>query len=241
MELDRYAVALASSFQDELAGHYDRYEFHHVVQKLQTFCSEDLGAFYLDVLKDRLYTTPPDSAARRSAQNALHHIAHSLLRLMAPILSFTAEEAWQVLSGGSDESVFFHTWHAFPPVPDAPALLERWREIRTARAEVQKELERLREAGKIGASLAADVEIDASGVRREALAALDDELRFVMITSAAAVREGADAIRATPSPHRKCERCWHYRADVGADPAHPAICGRCVGNLSGPGETRRFA
>jgi isoleucyl-tRNA synthetase len=241
VELDRYAVALAAAFQDELAGHYARYEFHHVVQKLQTFCSEDLGAFYLDVLKDRLYTTRRDSAARRSAQNALHHITHSLLRLMAPILSFTAEEAWQVVGGTADDSVFFHTWHAFPQVPDAAALTERWREIRAARSEVQRELEKLREAGKIGASLAAHVEIGASGARAAALAALGDELRFVMITSQAAVRSGADAIVATPSPHQKCERCWHYRADVGVDPAHPTICGRCVSNLSGAGETRRFA
>src|SRR5262245_2868447 len=241
VELDRYAVALTAAFQEELAEHYARYEFHYIVQKLQTFCSEDLGAFYLDVLKDRLYTTGKNSAPRRSAQNALHQITHSLLRLMAPILSFTAEEAWAVLTGKKDESVFFHTWHVFPAVPDAPALLERWREIRAARAEVQKELERLREAGKIGASLAADVEIGASGPRYDALAALGDELRFVMITSQAAVRNGADAIVATPSPHRKCERCWHYRADVGADPAHPTICGRCVSNLHGPGEPRRFA
>jgi isoleucyl-tRNA synthetase len=241
VELDRYAVALAAAFQAELEGHYERYEFHHVVQKLQTFCSEDLGAFYLDVLKDRLYTTRKDSAARRSAQNALHHITHSLLRLMAPILSFTAEEAWQVVTGKADESIFFHTWHAFPAVADAPALLDRWREIRAARAEVQKELERLREAGKIGASLAAHVEIGASGARHDALAALGDELRFVMITSQATLRNGADAIVATPSPHAKCDRCWHYRADVGADAAHPSLCGRCVSNLTGAGETRRFA
>ncbi len=243
VELDRYAVALAAVFQAELFGHYARYEFHHVVQKLQTFCSEDLGAFYLDVLKDRLYTTRKNSPARRSAQNALYHVTRSLLRLMAPILSFTAEEAWQVLGGKDDDSVFFHTWHAFPEVPDAPALLERWREIRATRAEVQKELERLREAGKIGASLAAQVAIGASGARHDALAALGDELRFVMITSQAAVRNGADAIVATPSPHAKCERCWHYRDDVGADPAQPTICGRCVSNLGpdGPGETRRFA
>ncbi len=241
VEIDRYAVALAAGFQAELAGHYARYEFHQVVQKLQTFCSEDLGAFYLDVIKDRLYTTRKDSAARRSAQNALHHLTHSLLRLMAPILSFTAEEAWQVLTGKGDESVFFHTWHAFPEVPDGAALLERWRTIRAVRSEVQKELERLRAAGKIGASLAAHVEIGASGARHDALAALGDELRFVMITSQAALRNGADAIAATPSPHPKCERCWHYRADVGADPAHPTICGRCVSNLHGAGETRRFA
>jgi isoleucyl-tRNA synthetase len=241
VELDRYAVALAAAFQEELEGHYARYEFHQVVQKLQTFCSEDLGAFYLDVLKDRLYTTRKDSAARRSAQNALYHITHSLLRLMAPILSFTAEEAWQVVTGKADESIFFHTWHAFPPVPDGPALLDRWREIRAARAEVQKELETLRAAGKIGASLAAHVEVRTSGDRLDALAALGDELRFVMITSEAAVREGADAILATPSSHAKCDRCWHYRADVGADAAHPSLCGRCVSNLTGAGETRRLA
>ena len=241
VELDRWAGARAAEFQSELTEHYARYEFHHVVQKLQTFCSEDLGAFYLDVLKDRLYTTGKNSPPRRSAQNALHHITHSLLRLMAPILSFTAEEAWQVLTGREDESVFFHTWHALPKVPDAPALLDRWREIRAARAEVQKELERLREAGKIGSPLAAHVEIAAEGARHQALAGLGDELRFVMITSQATVRNGADAIVATPSPHRKCERCWHYRADVGADPAHPTICGRCVSNLHGAGETRRFA
>ena len=245
VELDRYAVALTAAFQAELEGHYARYEFHHVVQKLQTFCSEDLGAFYLDVLKDRLYTTRKDSAARRSAQNALHHITHSLLRLMAPILSFTAEEAWPVVTGpagkSADESIFFQTWHAFPKVADAPALLERWAEIRAARAEVQRELEKLREAGKIGASLAAHVEIGASGARHDALAALGDELRFVMITSQAAVRNGADAILATPSPHAKCDRCWHYRADVGADAAHPSLCGRCISNLTGAGETRRFA
>ena len=241
VELDRYAVALAAAFQQELEGHYERYEFHYVVQKLQTFCSEDLGAFYLDVLKDRLYTTRKDSAARRSAQNALHHITHSLLRLMAPILSFTAEEAWQVVGGKADDSVFFHTWHVFPQVPDASALLERWGEIRAVRSEVQKELETLRAAGKIGASLAAHVEVRTSGSRLDALAALGDELRFVMITSQAAVQEGPDAIVATPSPHAKCDRCWQYRADVGADAAHPSLCGRCVSNLTGAGETRRFA
>jgi isoleucyl-tRNA synthetase len=241
VEVDRYAVALAARFQDELAAHYDRYEFHYVVQKLQTFCSEDLGAFYLDVLKDRLYTTARNSPPRRSAQNALYHLTQSLLRLMAPILSFTAEEAWRVLAGKADDSVFFHTWHAFPPVAGAPELLDRWREIRAARAEVQKELERLREAGKIGSSLAANVEIGASGARQRALAALGDELRFVMITSQATVRSGADSIAAAPSPHAKCERCWHYREDVGANAAHRTLCGRCVSNLEGPGETRRFA
>jgi isoleucyl-tRNA synthetase len=245
IEIDRYAVALAAALQDELAAHYARYEFHLVVQKLQIFCSEDLSAFYLDVLKDRLYTSRAAAPARRSAQNALYHITTSLLRLMAPVLSFTAEEAWQVLTGKPDDSVFFHTWHRFPAVPGATALLARWRELRAVKAEVQKELENLRVAGRIGSSLAADVEIRVADGRYEPLAHLGDDLRFVMLTSQAAVTRARSAeeqaVVATPSPHAKCERCWHYRADVGASPDHPELCGRCVANLYGSGETRRFA
>ncbi len=244
VELDRYAVALAASFQAELVEHYGRYEFHYVVQKLQTFCSEDLGGFYLDLLKDRLYTCRADAAARRSAQNALFHVTHSLLRLMAPILSFTAEEAWRTFTGTTDDSVFFHTWHEFPRPDDGPELLERWQGLRAVKAEVQRELERLRVAGGIGSSLAAHVEIRAAGARYDALARLGAELRFAMLTSQAdAVRVASEAeqgVVATPSPHAKCERCWHYRADVGADPAHASICGRCVANLYGAGETRRY-
>jgi isoleucyl-tRNA synthetase len=164
---------------------------------------------------------------------------------MAPVLSFTAEEAWQVLTGKPDDSVFFHTWHAFPAVPDGAELLARWRELRAVRAEVQKELENVRAAGKIGSSLAAEVEIRAAGDRHELLGRLGDDLRFVMLTSQAAVSKAAaetgQGVIATPSPHAKCERCWHYRADVGADSAHPDLCGRCVANLYGSGETRRFA
>jgi isoleucyl-tRNA synthetase len=249
VEIDRYAVALAARFQAELAAHYDRYEFHLVTQKLQAFCSEDLGAFYLDVLKDRLYTARKDSAPRRSAQSALWHVTASLLRLMAPVLSFTAEEAWQVFAGregeSADDSVFFHTWHAFPPIPDDDALRARWTIIRAAKADVQKELEALRVGGSIGASLAAEVEVRAAGERFDALAALGEDLRFALLTSQAAVTRVASAagegVVATPSAHPKCERCWHYRADVGAHAAHPTLCGRCVSNLEGAGETRRFA
>ena len=245
VEIDRYAVALAASFQAELKEHYARYEFHYAVQKLQTFCSEDLGAFYLDVLKDRLYTCRADQPARRSAQNALYHVTRGLLLLMGPILSFTADEAWRVFTGKDDDSVLFHTWHEFPRVEDTADLLERWQALRAAKAEVQKELENLRVAGKIGSSLAAEVEIHANGERYEGLARLGDDLRFAMLTSAArAVKVASDAdarIVAVPSKHRKCERCWHYRADVGADVAHPEICGRCVANLYGAGEPRRYA
>jgi isoleucyl-tRNA synthetase len=249
VEIDRYAVAAAARLQDELAAHYDRYEFHLVTQKLQAFCSEDLGAFYLDVLKDRLYTTRKDSAPRRSAQSALWHVTSGLLRLMAPVLSFTAEEAWRVFGGragkGADDSVFFHTWHAFPAIADGEALRARWATIRAAKGDVQKELEALRVAGRIGSSLAAEVEVRAAGERFDALAGLGDDLRFALLTSAAQLTrvasEADQAVVATPSTHAKCERCWHYRADVGAHAAHPTLCGRCVSNLEGAGETRRFA
>jgi isoleucyl-tRNA synthetase len=245
IEVDRYAVAYAARLQDELVAHYDRYEFHVVVQKIATFCSEDLGAFYLDLLKDRLYTSGRESEARRSAQNGLFHITESLVRLMAPILSFTAEEAWQVMRGSRDESVFFHVWYRFPQVPDADALIAHWTEVRAARAEVLKALEELRVAGKIGSSLQAEVEVSASGRRFEELARLGDDLRFVLLTSEARATQARDGeaqrVLAASSAHRKCQRCWHYRADVGADPQHPELCGRCTANLFGRGELRRYA
>jgi isoleucyl-tRNA synthetase len=245
LEIDRYAVALAAAFQEELVAHYARYEFHLVAQKLQNFSSEDLGAFYLDILKDRLYTAKADSKARRSAQSALWHVTHCLLRLMAPILSFTAEEAWTVFTGKPEDSVFMHVWHRFPEIPEAPHLIARWRLLRELRGEATKALEELRTAGKIGSSLQAHVEVRAAGERYAAAAHLGDDLRFVLITSqAVAVQVSAasdERIVATPSAHAKCDRCWHYRADVGADPAHPTLCRRCVANLFGAGEPRRYA
>ena len=244
LEIDRYAVALTERMQREAIEDYERYEFHPIVGKLQTFCSEDLGAFYLDVLKDRLYTCKPDSHARRSAQNALYHLTQALVRLMAPILSFTAEEAWQVARGGSP-SVFMQTWYELPGVPDAGLLLERWAVIRAVRAEAQRQLETLRAEGSIGSSLQARVEVHACGEKYRTLSALGDDLKFVLITSEAALHEAAapedETIVATPIAHRKCERCWHWRADAGRDPSHPGLCGRCVENLFGPGELRRYA
>jgi len=244
VEIDRYAVALAEELQHSVLEDYQRYEFHPAVARLQTFCSEDLGSFYLDVLKDRLYTTAAGSPARRSAQNALHHITHGLLRLMAPVLSFTAEEAWSVFQPGAG-TVFAQTTYRFPEVPDAELLLAKWRSLRELRSEVQKLLENHRAAGEIGASLQAEVDIAAGAERFALLRSLGDELRFVLITSRAGVTSAAstseEAIRTAPSKHPKCERCWHWRADVGADSKHPGICGRCVSNLFGAGEPRRFA
>ncbi|HET7199037.1 MAG TPA: class I tRNA ligase family protein, partial [Burkholderiales bacterium] len=189
----------------------------------------------LDVLKDRLYTCRADSRARRSAQTALYHVTHSLVRLMAPILSFTAEELWQVFGGKKDDSVFFHTWHDLPAPADGPALLQKWQRLRELRAPVRKEIEALRAAGQLGSSLQAEVDFAAEGADHEALASLGGELEFLFITSAARLRRGAQAVKVTASGNAKCDRCWHYTPDVDAE----GLCGRCRGNLHGPGETRR--
>ncbi|HCX34356.1 MAG TPA: isoleucine--tRNA ligase [Rhodocyclaceae bacterium] len=244
LEIDRYALALTRRMQAQVCAAYECFEFHRAVQALQNFCSEDLGAFYLDILKDRLYTAAADSPARRSAQNALAHILESLVRLLAPILSFTAEEIWRLIHPG--DSVMLHLWHELPGAEgDETALVERWERLREIRSQVQRELEALRIEGTIGSSLAAEVDLHASGERHELLASLGNDLRFVLITSRADIHRVADAsaerIEARASPHAKCARCWHYRGDVGADPKHPELCGRCVANLFGAGEARRHA
>jgi isoleucyl-tRNA synthetase len=247
LEIDRYALAMTREMANACIEDYARFEFHFVMQRIQTFCSEDLGGFYLDILKDRLYTAGKDSPARRSAQSALCAITQMLLRLMAPVLSFTAEEAWAVLHPQGGDSVFFHTWNdALPPAAAGEAqLLARWKQIREIRSIVQKELETLRMDGKIGSSLQAEVALKLPAAEAAMLAALGDDLKFVLITSAASVApasaDGVPEVAATPSSQPKCERCWHYRADVGADPQWPSICGRCVSNLHGSGEARRYA
>ncbi|WP_153100891.1 isoleucine--tRNA ligase [Paraburkholderia hayleyella] len=244
LEIDRYAVALANALQGDILAHYDKYEFHPVVARLQTFCSEDLGGFYLDVLKDRLYTSAADSTARRSAQTVLHHIAQALLRLIAPFLSFTAEEAWKIFQPGH-ETIFTETYHVFPAIADADLLLDKWALLRAVRSDVTKALEEARVSNLIGSSLQAEVEIRASGARHAALASLGADLKFVLITSAATVvkveSEAEEAIEVTASSYLKCERCWHYRADVGEHAEHPTLCGRCIDNLFGKGETRSAA
>ncbi|OYX24784.1 MAG: isoleucine--tRNA ligase, partial [Hydrogenophilales bacterium 32-62-9] len=229
LEIDRYALALTRQLQGELQAHYNAYEFHFVAQKLQAFCSEDLGGFYLDILKDRLYTSGADSRARRAAQNALFHITHALARWMAPILSFTGEEVWTQLAGDEEQA-------------DTADLLDRWTRIRTVRAEVQKDLETVRAAGGIGSSLQAEITLHASPATHALLAPLGDDLRFVLITSQARLlASDSDRIDVTPSAAKKCERCWHYRDDVDTHADHPGLCGRCVSNLTTAGEVRNHA
>ncbi|MBS0299279.1 MAG: isoleucine--tRNA ligase [Proteobacteria bacterium] len=245
LEIDRYMLALTQSFQDDLTQNYQRYEFHQVVHKLHNFCSEDLGGFYLDILKDRLYTAAAKGLPRRSAQTVLHHIAHSLVRLFAPILSFTSEEVWEHLTGNSNDSVLLHTWHTFPAQADTALLQQRWTKIRAMRSQVLKKLEDARAQGEIGSSLAASVEIRASKEDFTVLNALSDDLRFVLIVSEVHLTQADDTqpegIAVVSSTHTKCERCWHYRRDVGQHTEHPTLCARCITNLYGAGEERHFA
>jgi isoleucyl-tRNA synthetase len=256
IELDRWVVARTRELQSELVAAYRSYDFHLIYQKVHNFCVVDLGGFYLDVIKDRLYTTPAKGLPRRSAQTAMQHVLEAMVRWLAPILSFTAEEIWRHMPGEHAESVFHSTWAALPAGADVQSSVD-WPVVLEARAAVLPELERLRVAGAIGAPLDAAVDLYAAPATRTALASLGDELRFVLITSTArvhpaearppeAVPVGATGdesmwILARPAQHTKCVRCWHRRADVGSDPSHPELCARCVVNVDGAGETRRFA
>ncbi|HEX5460763.1 MAG TPA: isoleucine--tRNA ligase [Steroidobacteraceae bacterium] len=254
LALDRWALARTAALQAEIIEAYRRYAFHLIYQKVHNFCSVDLGGFYLDVLKDRMYTTPTDGRARRSAQTVMHHIAECMVRWLAPVLSFTAEEIWSFLPGERSESVFLETWH---PVPEVSARDVEWPALLQLRTDVTRELERLRDAGSIGAPLDAEVDIYCAPDEYARFNVLGEELRFFFITSHARVQriEGeppANAVPATntgrsgvwiavkPTSDPKCVRCWQRRPDVGSNPKHPEICDRCVSNVEGPGEVRRF-
>jgi isoleucyl-tRNA synthetase len=252
LEIDKYALSRAAQVQAEIRAHFDAYEFHPVVSKLQLYCSEDLGAFYLDVLKDRLYTTAPKSLARRSAQTALHQITHAMLRWMAPFLSFTAEEAWTTF--GKSESIFLETFTQFDtalndewrskPGTGTFTLWDKWKTIKDVRELANKEIENKRTEGLVGASLQAELIIHCDGATHDALASLGDDLKFVFITSKVSLVKVAGAgltVEVKASEATKCERCWHYSDDVGHNPAHPTLCGRCDSNLHGDGEVRHFA
>ncbi len=245
LEIDRYALQMTVRMQAEILDNYQRYEFHPVVARLQIFCSEDLGAFYLDILKDRLYTTARDGLPRRSAQTALYHLTQALLKLMAPILSFTAEEAWKDLHQGQVASgtIFTELFHDLPEQRDQEALEAKWQRLRAIRAEVMRRIEDVRSTGAVGSSLAAEVDIHAGGQDLEWLQSLGQDLRFMLIVSRADVHAGEGELRieVSPTEQAKCERCWHHRPDVGRSHEHPTLCGRCEDNLFGDGEVRHHA
>ena len=257
LAIDRWAVQNTAQLQREVVGAYDAYNFHVIYQKVHQFCAVDLGGFYLDVLKDRMYTMPRDSRGRRSAQTAMYNLLEAMVRWLAPILSFTADEIWSYMPGRRSESVFFETWYEVPVVSDneSPAGLTaaEWDRILAVRQAVGRELERLRVAGGIGSSLDAEVDLYCGEELRERLARLGEELRFVFITSYARVHPISErptgsvdtdvpglSVSVSASGHPKCVRCWHHRIDVGVQAEHPSLCGRCVENL-GKGEAREFA
>jgi len=253
--LDQWAIRKAGQLQLEIIEDYNSYQFHNIYQKMSSFCSQDMGAFYLDVLKDRLYTAKTDSVARRSAQTAMHHILQSLVRWMAPIMTYTADEIWTLI--GNKENILFEQWYDIPHVDDNTEWGEsNWELLREIRNANTKLLEQLRINGEIGSSLDASVNIYVEDVVYQKLKAINDELRFVLITSGAqllpisdkpdnaqecTLEEGTVYILARVASGEKCVRCWHKRESVGKTSNHPELCGRCIENIEGQGEIRTYA
>ncbi|OGT22487.1 MAG: isoleucine--tRNA ligase, partial [Gammaproteobacteria bacterium RIFCSPHIGHO2_02_FULL_42_13] len=254
--LDRWAIDCARQVQEEICTAYEHYDLHVVYQKIHYFCSIDLGSFYLDVIKDRQYTTHANSLARRSTQTAMYHIMEAMVRWMAPILSFTADEIWQYMPGAREESVFLATWYEGLIALSDKETMNRayWEKVRAVRDVVNKEIERLRGDNVLGSALEAEVTLYVDADLQKILDALEDELRFVLITSRATVEKIKKApedashttltglkLKVSASKHKKCVRCWHRRADVGKHAQHPELCERCVTNVDGKGEERKFA
>ncbi|WP_281212318.1 isoleucine--tRNA ligase [Shewanella insulae] len=254
--LDRWVVRRAAALQTEILEAYEQYNFHLVTQKLMQFCSVELGSFYLDIIKDRQYTAKGDSLARRSCQSALFLIAEAMVRWIAPILSFTADEVWQSLPGEREEYVFTQTWYEglASVTLDSDLSDDYWASLITVRDEVNKAIEQARREQRVGGSLEAEVTLYADEAFSESLATLGDELRFVLLTSntqiAPLASAGDDAVETelaglkllvAKTEAAKCDRCWHHREDVGQVEAHPLLCTRCVTNIEGDGEVRQFA
>lgn len=254
VELDKWAIKQAQLLQEAVVSAYDSYDFHTIYQKIHNFCAVEMGSFYLDIIKDRQYTAATESVARRSCQTAMYHIIEALVRLMAPILSFTANEVWRYLPGSRDEAVFLSEWYqGFPAVGAVD--LAKWQRLRLVRDEVNKAIEQKRKTKELGAALEAEVSLYANALYYQDLMQLQDELRFLLITSSATVQSLSEAtsgegvatdlpelkLNITASEAPKCGRCWHRIADVGRIAEHPALCGRCVGNVSGAPEERQYA
>ncbi|MEZ5480373.1 MAG: class I tRNA ligase family protein [Thiolinea sp.] len=253
LALDRWAVHQAAQVQKRITDAYARYQFHLVTQEIQKFCTVDMGSLFLDITKDRQYTMPADSLGRRSAQTAAYHILRAMLPWMYPVLSFTAEEILSFLPGEHEEAVLFMQWYdgLFELEADSVISAADWAQIFDVREAVSKQLEQVRTEGRIGAALSAEVDIYQDD--KAALSKLGDELKFVFITSAVRLHDAAAkpehavdvmpgvAVVVEPSAQAKCVRCWHHSADVGSDAAHPELCGRCISNVEGGGESRHYA
>ncbi len=253
LELDAWILIKTEELQKEILHAYETFQFHHIYQKLHHFCVVVMGNFYLDIIKDRIYTTKTDSIARRSSQTVLYHIVQSFVRWIAPILSFTADEIWQYLPGNPSDSVFLDEWYKDIPKLDN-VNNEKWEVIIQVRDEVSKVLEKLRKDELIGAGLDAEVTLYCDEKNKQHLESLGEELRFILITSSAdlgsiddkpdnAVETGIPGlwVKAIRSKHGKCIRCWHHRKDVGKHQEHPELCGRCIENIEGDGELREYA
>jgi isoleucyl-tRNA synthetase len=257
LPLDRWAVDQAAQVQDKVLTAYDNFHFHLIAQEVLNFCTVELGSLFLDITKDRQYTMQAGSLGRRSAQTAAWHILNALVRWLYPVLSFTAEEIWQSMPGEkSEDFVLFTQWYDGLFRLDATDKLSvnEWRYVFVLRELISKQLEAVRVAGQIGASLDAEVSIYYRKLAEaDSLVKLGDELRFVLITSGVHLHELADAsadavevmehvkVRVSRSEHAKCTRCWHHREDVGSHAEHPELCGRCIDNIDGAGEEREYA
>jgi len=251
LALDQWVLGRAGELQTEIEAAYHSYNFHAVYQKITHFCSQDLGGFYLDIIKDRQYTCGADSLARRSAQTAMYHLIETMTRWIAPILSYTADELWEHIPGKRAESVQLDLWYAIPQAKVTSMTADYWTQIMDVKQAVNKSLETQRNQGVIGGSLSAEITLYAEPELHAQLQQLGDELRFVLLTSKASLVASEDGGVETElaslrldihaSEHTKCERCWHHREDVGVVAAEPELCGRCVDNVSGSGEVRQFA
>jgi isoleucyl-tRNA synthetase len=252
LSLDRWALDATARLQEGIIRYYNEYQFHLIYQKLHNFCVVEMGGFYLDIIKDRIYTCPVDSLARRSAQTAIYSIANAFVRWIAPILSFTADEAWEHMPRAVGSVFVQEWWQNLPRLDDASAInAGGWEQIIDARDAINKVLEECRRDGLIRSSLEAEIEIQAPPELRHLFETLSDELRFVLMVSSATLTDSSPAAKTTEidgltvtvrkSDAEKCVRCWHFRPDVGTVDAHPELCGRCVENIEGDGEVRRFA
>jgi isoleucyl-tRNA synthetase len=256
LPLDRWALDRAYHVQQEILAAYDSYQFHLIYQKIHNFCANEMGSLYLDITKDRQYTMQQDSLGRRSAQTAMYHIVEALVRWIAPVLSFTADELWEFLPGQRNESVLLNSWYESlaPMTAETPFDLPFWNQVFAVRDAVAKELENQRNAGQIKGGLTAEVTLFADETLFAKLNQFEDELKFVLITSQARLKPLAEktdtavntaiaglAVAISASQHKRCDRCWHQREEVGSHAEHPDLCDRCIDNIEGAGELRQFA